>query len=249
MINFFRKIRYQLLGEGKTGKYLKYAIGEILLVVIGILIALSINNWNTQRNIKIQETSILHEVKRNIESNLIEIEDDFRVISGQVSSFKLIIKEMNDDLPYHDSLSIHFKQINTNRYFNGVATGYELLKTKSAEINFQGDLLYELNFYFDESIGDLEEAFKSVHEHYYNYMLDYVRHYFIINSDVSSTSEINVTIRDYSKLKQDESFKTSLNLYNRSNIRLLNRLNITKKDSEEILRKVELYLRDEGSSH
>ena len=46
MIKFFRKIRQNLLSEGKTGKYLKYAIGEIILVVIGILIALSINNWN-----------------------------------------------------------------------------------------------------------------------------------------------------------------------------------------------------------
>ena len=46
MIKFFRKIRRNLLSEGKTGKYFKYAIGEILLVVIGILIALSINNWN-----------------------------------------------------------------------------------------------------------------------------------------------------------------------------------------------------------
>ena len=43
MIKFFRKIRRKLLSEGKTGKYLKYAIGEIVLVVIGILIALGIN--------------------------------------------------------------------------------------------------------------------------------------------------------------------------------------------------------------
>ena len=49
MINFFRKIRYNLMEQNKTGKYLKYAIGEIVLVVIGILIALSINNWNTDR--------------------------------------------------------------------------------------------------------------------------------------------------------------------------------------------------------
>src|SRR5210317_1215466 len=49
MIKFFRKIRYDLTGKNKTGKYFKYAIGEIILVVIGILIALQINNWNIAR--------------------------------------------------------------------------------------------------------------------------------------------------------------------------------------------------------
>lgn len=49
MIKFFRKIRQDLLLDGKTGKYLKYAIGEIVLVVLGILIALQINNWNQNR--------------------------------------------------------------------------------------------------------------------------------------------------------------------------------------------------------
>jgi len=48
MIKFFRKIRYDLMEKNKTGKYLKYAIGEIVLVVIGILIALGVNNWNQE---------------------------------------------------------------------------------------------------------------------------------------------------------------------------------------------------------
>jgi len=49
MIKFFRHLRQNLIMENKTGKYLKYAIGEIVLVVIGILIALQINNWNETR--------------------------------------------------------------------------------------------------------------------------------------------------------------------------------------------------------
>ena len=59
MIKFFRHIRKSLLEENKMGKYFKYAIGEILLVVIGILIALQINNWNEDRQLKkIEESSI-----------------------------------------------------------------------------------------------------------------------------------------------------------------------------------------------
>jgi len=50
MIKFFRKTRQNLLMDNKTSKYFKYAIGEILLVVIGILIALSINNGMKTRN-------------------------------------------------------------------------------------------------------------------------------------------------------------------------------------------------------
>jgi len=57
MIKFFRNRRQNLIMENKTGKYLKYAIGEIILVVIGILIALQINNWNeTQKHNKSRKT-------------------------------------------------------------------------------------------------------------------------------------------------------------------------------------------------
>ena len=62
MIKFFRQIRQNLIMENKTGKYLKYAIGEIVLVVIGILIALQINNWNENRKEKQQEKAILYQL-------------------------------------------------------------------------------------------------------------------------------------------------------------------------------------------
>ncbi len=70
MIKFFRKIRRNLLSDGKTGKYLKYAIGEIILVVIGILIALQINNWNNTIKQGKLERKYLTELKINQTFNL-----------------------------------------------------------------------------------------------------------------------------------------------------------------------------------
>jgi hypothetical protein len=55
MLQFFRKIRYDLINNNKTGKYLKYAIGEILLVPIGILLALQVNNWNENRKMQMRK--------------------------------------------------------------------------------------------------------------------------------------------------------------------------------------------------
>ncbi len=70
MIKFFRKIRQNLLLQNKTSKYFKYAIGEIVLVVIGILIALQINNWNIEKQDAIFEEKILKELKTSIENDL-----------------------------------------------------------------------------------------------------------------------------------------------------------------------------------
>jgi len=69
MIKFFRKIRYNLLETGKTGKYLKYAIGEIILVVIGILIALYINNSNESRKLEKVEIDYLNRFLIDLEKD------------------------------------------------------------------------------------------------------------------------------------------------------------------------------------
>ena len=73
MIKFFRKIRQNLLSEGKTGKYFKYAIGEIILVVIGILIALSINNHNNNRQQREIEQAYLLSLQSEFKTNLEKI--------------------------------------------------------------------------------------------------------------------------------------------------------------------------------
>jgi hypothetical protein len=74
MIKFFRKIRQNLLTENKFGRYLTYAIGEIILVVIGILIALSINNWNENLKNKKLETSYLKRIYKDLDNDLLDYE-------------------------------------------------------------------------------------------------------------------------------------------------------------------------------
>jgi len=89
MIKFFRKIRYDLMEKNKTGKYFKYAIGEIVLVVIGILIALSINNWNEDR----KNRKLITAYKKNLIENLVR--DSTQIANGinQINSEVLELKQ------------------------------------------------------------------------------------------------------------------------------------------------------------
>mgnify|MGYP005990416971 CR=1 FL=1 len=75
MIKFFRQIRYDLMGKNKTGKYFKYAIGEIILVVIGILIALQINNWNEAKKASNKEQNLFRNLKVDFEARLKELKE------------------------------------------------------------------------------------------------------------------------------------------------------------------------------
>jgi len=78
MIKFFRKIRQNLLSEGKTGKYLKYAFGEIVLVMVGILLALQVNNWNELRKKEKAEIQLYHKIIADLNTEYAVIERKIR---------------------------------------------------------------------------------------------------------------------------------------------------------------------------
>ena len=82
MLKFFRKIRKNLLETGKFRTYLFYALGEILLVVVGILIALQINNWNEGKRERKLEDEYLHKIALNIKDDINQYND---IITAQQS--------------------------------------------------------------------------------------------------------------------------------------------------------------------
>jgi hypothetical protein len=85
-MKIFRKIRQSLIKEGNFSKYLTYAVGEILLVMIGILLAFQVNSWNSQRTkIKAEKISYAN-IKR-------QINDDKNVINGNIDYNKLYLKQ------------------------------------------------------------------------------------------------------------------------------------------------------------
>ena len=97
MIKFFRKIRQQLLGEGNTAKYFKYAIGEILLVMIGILLALQVNNWNEERKIIKNEKETIKSLKLEFEKNHSTLQGNIRVLQRIIETNNILLSHVGPD--------------------------------------------------------------------------------------------------------------------------------------------------------
>ncbi|MFS4418827.1 DUF6090 family protein [Maribacter sp. 2307ULW6-5] len=111
MIKFFRKIRQNLLSEGKTGKYFKYAIGEIVLVVIGILIALQVNNWNqNQKNRELSKLYVENFIK-SVESDIVFLNDRIKINEKQIQNITSIINTLSSQKNLSESkLTSFFEQ-------------------------------------------------------------------------------------------------------------------------------------------
>jgi hypothetical protein len=105
MIKLFRNIRKNLLNEGKTSKYFKYAIGEIILVVIGILIAININTYYQNQGIKKQLKNYKANLLSEIENDLEELQ---RIDSLNASSTKAI----NAYFSYYNSSDLNIDSLN-----------------------------------------------------------------------------------------------------------------------------------------
>ena len=163
MIKFFRKIRQNLLMENKTSKYFKYAIGEIILVVIGILIALQINNWNEQRKENQFEKKILKEILSDTEEDITQMNTALKSINESELSYKIIIDAFHKDLKYKDSLDFHFAKVFRLWSLSPNSTAFETAKTeglyfiKNDSIRFN---LAKANSYWFDYIKVLEDRWQ-----------------------------------------------------------------------------------------
>ena len=155
MIKFFRKIRQRLLTENKFSKYLLYAIGEIVLVVIGILIALQINNWNEHRKSRLQEVNILTKLDTDLKANLIEIKGLKDMTEKRIKASHTILNYFEEHKAIDDSLKHSFELINSDDLFNNANTTYKYIENQGVNILSNDSILSKITSMYERHFKNI----------------------------------------------------------------------------------------------
>ena len=134
MLTFLRRIRKGLLNGNRTSRYLLYAIGEIALVVIGILIALQINNWNEKRKRNNLEVETLKEIGLSLESNLDYIEAAVNDLRQDANKIKSLVDHLLFRKPYADSLEELFYYPYRGMQIIVNQSAYKMLENRGIDI-------------------------------------------------------------------------------------------------------------------
>ena len=168
MIKLIRNIRKKLIAQGKTTNYIKYALGEIILVMIGILLALQVNNWNENKKERKVETKLLNEIHANLKRDY----QNLNIKIEETNRFKIanrkILEHLENKMPLNDSLKCYYSLLNAYGNFRAITAGYENLKSKGVGIIINDSLrssileLYDYQyFHFVEDITYAIEDFRA----------------------------------------------------------------------------------------
>mgnify|MGYP000435942113 CR=1 FL=1 len=248
MIKFFRKIRQKLLSENKFSKYLIYAIGEVILVVIGILIALQINNWNEEKKSSKIELELLKNLNRDLDIDIVNFESKIRVDSSiMVSNKNLLIAFKNKDKERiinsrnaASSIATSLSTINRTDIFYPQKSAYESLKSQGIQIIKNSSLRQNIVNLYDFRYQTVSDFLKFQWEGI-NQTNPYLIEHLETNID-----DFNKTPNDIEKLINDKKFYNFLSqVYYENNVALeyykpcLEDLKTTSKALKKEIRRLE----------
>lgn len=230
-------------------KYLRYAIGEILLVVIGILIALSINNWNQEQQSRVKEKEILKDFQKGLKFDILQMDSIFLQYNRSKVSLNMILQRLEENHAYSDSLDRHF--FNTTLIFDsgGLADGvFETLKSTGFDLISNKDIRDLIISVYDEHhpwMHDWEQR-------YINFIFDAQKNIYntrfedFWNGDNKDLSVIGVMKpTDYEALMNDDEYKHLL----RTQVNLIGWLiekpvRNTQNECKKLLRLIESELKN-----
>ena len=175
MIKLFRKIRLKLLSENKLSKYLVYAIGEIVLVVIGILIALQINNWNETKKSEKRITGYMENLVDDIKSDVKEFNENIKYYQYDIEQNKRIITSDDYKLLGVDSIVkltgyLYLIDRTTRQTYEKIKNEGVIESLGSEKINKAVSDYYNLDIIYYQNMlkWDKEETSESLNFWFYN---------------------------------------------------------------------------------
>ncbi|MDX1333026.1 MAG: hypothetical protein R3252_08360 [Robiginitalea sp.] len=227
MLRFFRRLRLGLTAqippeqtgqEGtssqptfRAGRYLLYALGEIVLIVVGILLALYLDNLNADAQARNVETELLKELKSNLVSNLEILERTLNTESEYLSYNEMILEYLDHGKPYDKALDrafgVYFWTVSTNP----VTGGYEFLKSKGIDLITNDSLRKRISFIFENEFSILKNENEVWSNNLqqnisYPYHVKHFRRYYATDNE---NREIELAKPfDYEDLLEDAEFKS-----------------------------------------
>lgn len=208
MIKFFRKIRYDLMEKGKTGKSLKYALGEIILVMISILLALQVNNWNEHRKLQNSGQKLLTDLLVELEFSNKEINEVVKNNTYLLNQYKTISRAIANNSSYNqDSLGKAFSVL---PYWSSPylpKTSFESIKNQDLNLIRDDSIRKELVRLYEYSFPMVVEDYNKM-EWNFSQNITLPKLLKNINRDIETGVSMPV---DFEKLKKDQEFYNYLN--------------------------------------
>jgi len=211
MNNSLRKARKKVLSQDNIIRYWKYAIGEVVLIVIGILLALYLNNLNTRQELKAEQIKILKEIKSNLKSSIISFERAIDMEKNYMVFNEMILDHMDNRQPYDPSMDRAFGTYFWTISSSAVTGAYDYLKSKGIDLISNDSLRVEISFLFESDFVLLKKenevwANNLQQNISYPYHVKHFRKYYPENSksqDFEYARPFN-----YDKLLEDEYFQS-----------------------------------------
>jgi len=197
-----------MIKENRASKYLLYAIGEIILVVIGILIALSINNWNNDQNLRRTEVALLKEMKKNLEADLVDLQWNINDNKTKLNANEIVLESLKNSESYNDTLNFYYGNLfggtyfskNTSAYDNLKSIGFHIIKNDSLRIRITE--LYSNKYNY---IDILEEDFL---DNFFSAKLQPL----IISNIITDTTWISAKPINQMELAMNHEFKETIKI-------------------------------------
>lgn len=233
MLGFLFKKKGATDEKSRSGSFWVY-VGEFILVFLGILIALQVENWNQERQERKLEQVLLKEMLSNLKADLEDIDYNTRTQHGFLNSNRVVLEFLQSELPWHDSLGFHFTHLLGGSVFDNNNSAYESLKSIGIDLIRNDTLRKQISMLYETSYAKVETTQDMLFGYGFNQLYSSLRN----NIRTLIPREMAIPV-DLTQLRKNNGFLEDLHM----TIRIYNLSNYTfmeaRKDAEKLIDAIE----------